>query len=56
MRIKRLLVTSNWEKVVETICILGDSNGIKKIALNVLEINKKAIKLYRQFGFEVEGV
>lgn len=34
----------------------ADSNGIKKIALNVLETNEKAIKLYQQFGFEVEGI
>lgn len=34
----------------------ADSNGIKKITLNVLETNEKAIKLYRSLGFEVEGV
>lgn len=34
----------------------ADSNGIKKIALNVLETNEKAIELYQQFGFEVEGI
>jgi ribosomal protein S18 acetylase RimI-like enzyme len=34
----------------------ADSNGIKKITLNVLETNEKAIKLYERYGFEVEGV
>lgn len=33
----------------------SDSNGIKKIMLSVLETNEKAINLYRQFGFEIEG-
>jgi ribosomal protein S18 acetylase RimI-like enzyme len=31
-------------------------HGIKKICLNVLEINNNAIKLYKEYGFEVEGV
>ncbi|WP_313804988.1 GNAT family N-acetyltransferase [Cytobacillus sp.] len=34
----------------------ADSNGIKKITLNVLETNEKAIKLYQKLGFEVEGI
>ncbi|MBO1625592.1 GNAT family N-acetyltransferase [Bacillus arachidis] len=34
----------------------ADSNGIKKIALNVLETNGKAIKLYEKLGFEIEGI
>lgn len=34
----------------------ADSNSIKKITLNVLETNDKAIKLYRRFGFKVEGI
>ncbi|UOR12805.1 GNAT family N-acetyltransferase [Halobacillus amylolyticus] len=34
----------------------ADANGIKKIALNVLETNDKAIKLYKKLGFEIEGV
>lgn len=34
----------------------ADSNHIKKITLNVLETNEKAIKLYEQYGFEIEGV
>ncbi|AEN88747.1 Acetyltransferase, GNAT family [Priestia megaterium WSH-002] len=29
---------------------------MKKMTLNVLETNKKAIDLYTKFGFEVEGV
>ena len=33
-----------------------DSNGIKKITLNVLETNEKAINLYRKFGFKTEGI
>lgn len=33
----------------------ADSNNIKKITLNVLEINKKAIALYQSVGFEIEG-
>lgn len=34
----------------------ADTNGIKKITLNVLETNDKAIKLYQKYGFEVEGI
>lgn len=34
----------------------ADSNGIKKITLNVLETNEKAIQLYKKFGFEIEGI
>ncbi|MDQ0174985.1 GNAT family N-acetyltransferase [Bacillus chungangensis] len=34
----------------------ADSNGIKKITLNVLETNDRAIKLYRKLGFEIEGI
>ncbi|MDN9008391.1 GNAT family N-acetyltransferase [Brevibacillus laterosporus] len=34
----------------------ADSNDIKKITLNVLETNDKAITLYRKLGFEIEGV
>ena len=33
----------------------ADSNGIKKISLDVLEINVKAINLYKKLGFEKEG-
>jgi ribosomal protein S18 acetylase RimI-like enzyme len=34
----------------------ADSNEVKKITLNVLETNDKAIKLYKKYGFEVEGI
>jgi len=34
----------------------ADANNIRKITLNVLETNEKAIKLYKTFGFEVEGI
>lgn len=34
----------------------ADSNGLKKITLNVLETNEKAIKLYQKLGFEIEGI
>jgi ribosomal protein S18 acetylase RimI-like enzyme len=34
----------------------ADSNEIKKMTLNVLETNDKAIKLYEKLGFEIEGV
>jgi RimJ/RimL family protein N-acetyltransferase len=39
----------------ETI-VWADSNNIRKITLNVLETNEKAIHLYQQFGFLVEGI
>jgi len=34
----------------------ADLNNIKKMTLNVLETNDKAIKLYEKLGFEIEGV
>ncbi|KGR76370.1 GNAT family N-acetyltransferase [Ureibacillus sinduriensis] len=34
----------------------ADSTGIKKITLNVLETNEKAINLYEKLGFETEGI
>ena len=34
----------------------ADANDIKKMALNVVETNDKAILLYKKLGFEVEGV
>lgn len=34
----------------------ADSNEIKKVTLNVLETNDKAITLYKEYGFEVEGI
>lgn len=34
----------------------ADQNGIRKMELSVLETNKKAILLYMDMGFKVEGV
>ena len=34
----------------------ADLNGIKKITLNVLETNDKAINLYQKYGFKTEGI
>jgi RimJ/RimL family protein N-acetyltransferase len=34
----------------------ADANDIQKISLNVLETNEKAIILYKNNGFEIEGV
>ncbi|RDZ13455.1 GNAT family N-acetyltransferase [Priestia megaterium] len=34
----------------------ADRAGIKKVTLNVLETNRKAVRLYEHLGFEVEGV
>ncbi len=34
----------------------ADSTGIKKMILNVLETNDKAIMLYQKYDFEVEGI
>ncbi|MEY8348104.1 GNAT family N-acetyltransferase [Bacillus cereus] len=34
----------------------ADANSIKKMNLNVLETNDKAIKLYERLGFGIEGV
>ena len=34
----------------------ADANAVKKIALQVLKTNKKAIQLYKNLGFGVEGI
>ncbi|KGP91817.1 GNAT family acetyltransferase [Pontibacillus chungwhensis BH030062] len=34
----------------------ADANNIKKITLNVLETNEKAINLYKKYGFKIEGI
>jgi ribosomal protein S18 acetylase RimI-like enzyme len=34
----------------------ADSNGMKKMTLNVLETNEKAMMTYKKYGFEVEGI
>lgn len=39
----------------QSIC-WADRTGIKKMNLSVIEINDKAIKLYKEHGFEVEGI
>ncbi|WP_227413644.1 GNAT family N-acetyltransferase [Cytobacillus luteolus] len=44
------------ENILKESIIWADNNGLKKITLNVLETNEKAIKLYKKYGFEVEGV
>jgi RimJ/RimL family protein N-acetyltransferase len=43
-------------KLLEETIKWADTNEIKKITLNVLEINEKAIMLYKKYGFEEEGV
>lgn len=45
-----------WNKAIKKIYYWADSNGIKKITLNVLETNEKAIYLYKKFGFKKEGI
>ncbi|WP_238579073.1 GNAT family N-acetyltransferase [Neobacillus niacini] len=38
-------------------CVIGQTPmEYRKINLNVLETNDKAIKLYQRYGFEVEGI
>lgn len=44
------------KKFLEESVQWADANDIKKINLNVLETNDKAIKLYQKNGFEVEGI
>lgn len=44
------------KNLLESSIAWADMNGIKKMALHVLEINQKAIRLYERFGFEAEGV
>lgn len=44
------------KKFLEECVHWADVNGIKKINLNVLETNQKAIKLYQKYGFEIEGI
>ncbi|MDM5433648.1 GNAT family N-acetyltransferase [Bacillus hominis] len=34
----------------------SEENDVKKISLQVLETNEKAIQLYKKLGFEVEGI
>jgi RimJ/RimL family protein N-acetyltransferase len=44
------------KKLLEQSIHWADTNGIKKIWLQVLEMNEKAAELYKRYGFEVEGV
>jgi RimJ/RimL family protein N-acetyltransferase len=44
------------KKFLEECIHWADANGIKKISLNVLETNEKAVRLYQKYGFEVEGI
>lgn len=44
------------KRLLQQSILWADANDIKKIALRVLETNHAAIKLYKQFAFEVEGV
>lgn len=42
--------------LLENILIWTENVGLKKISLNVVETNISAIKLYKQFGFNEEGL
>ncbi len=44
------------KELLQQSLLWADSAGMKKMTLNVLETNKKAIDLYTKFGFEIEGV
>jgi ribosomal protein S18 acetylase RimI-like enzyme len=44
------------KKFLEESLQWADANEIKKMNLNVLETNDKAIKLYQKYRFEVEGI
>ncbi|MGG0463709.1 N-acetyltransferase family protein [Priestia aryabhattai] len=44
------------KELLQQSILWADSAGMKKMTLNVIETNKKAIDLYTKFGFEVEGV
>lgn len=44
------------ERLLEQSVGWADTSGIRKMTLNVLETNMKAISLYRKYGFEEEGV
>ena len=42
--------------LLENILMWADAVGIKKISLNVLQTNTKAIQLYKRYGFTEEGL
>lgn len=44
------------KELLQQSILWADRAGMKKMTLNVLETNKKAIDLYTKFGFEIEGV
>lgn len=44
------------KRLLERTLRWADGIGLEKIELSVLETNKKAISLYLEFGFEVEGL
>ena len=44
------------KKLLERSVSWADANEIRKIQLNVLRTNQKAIRLYQEFGFETEGI
>lgn len=43
-------------RLLEHATAWADANGLKKISLQVLETNDKAVQLYKRYGFEVEGL
>jgi RimJ/RimL family protein N-acetyltransferase len=43
------------KKLIETLIEWADSNGIIKITLEVDTLNKRAVQLYKSFGFFEEG-
>lgn len=43
-------------KLLDNILLWADAVGIVKISLNVVEVNTKAIQLYKEYGFIEEGV
>lgn len=42
--------------LLENVLMWADDIGIKKISLNVVETNTKAINLYKKYGFSEEGL
>ena len=42
--------------ILENVLTWADNVGIKKISLNVVNTNTKAINLYKKYGFVEEGV
>jgi RimJ/RimL family protein N-acetyltransferase len=42
--------------LLQQVTAWADAQGIVKICLTVLETNEPAIRLYRKFGFESEGI